>query len=59
MGLTQSELAFLVGVTRQTINKIEAGDYNPTVRLALALAEALSTPMDQLFYLEEEEDERS
>lgn len=51
-GLTQTELADLVGVTRQTIHKIETYDYNPTVRLALDLARVLATDIGHLFWLD-------
>lgn len=52
-GLTQAELALSCGVTRQTIGLIEAGRYNPTVRLALLIARTVSKRIDQLFWLEE------
>lgn len=39
--LSQQELADLVGVSRQTINAIEKGDYNPTIRLCLAICHVL------------------
>ncbi|WP_320966641.1 helix-turn-helix transcriptional regulator, partial [Enterocloster bolteae] len=41
MDLSQEELAELVGVTRQTIGMIEAGKYNPTLNLCLAICKAL------------------
>ncbi len=53
-GLTQEELAELVGVTRQTIGLIEAGKYNPTVKLCLLLGKSLSKSLDDIFWLEEE-----
>jgi putative transcriptional regulator len=49
-GLTQTELADLVGVTRQTIGLIEAGGYNPTLNLCLKLARATGKTLDQLFW---------
>ncbi len=52
--LTQSQLADMVGVSRQTINYIEQGTYCPSTKLALQLAKALNTKVDDLFYLEEE-----
>jgi len=52
-GLTQAELARSCGVTRQTIGLIEAGRYNPTVRLALLIARTVGKHIDQLFWLEE------
>ncbi len=53
-GLTQSDLADGVGVTRQTIIAIERGGYTPSVLLALRLAAALAVPVGELFWLEEE-----
>lgn len=51
--MTQQELADRVGVTRQTILSIEKGNYNPSVELALALARALGTTVEELFELED------
>jgi putative transcriptional regulator len=51
-GLTQEELADLVGVTRQTIGLIEAGKYNPTLKLCLLLANATDKSLDELFGIE-------
>lgn len=51
--LSQAQLAALVAVTRQTIIAIERGDYNPSVKLALQLANALNTSVENLFELEE------
>jgi putative transcriptional regulator len=48
-GLTQAELARDAGVTRQTVVAVEAGDYAPSVYLALALARRLGTTVEQLF----------
>ena len=52
--LSQQQLAELVGVSRQTINAIEQGDYNPTIRLCIAICRALDKTLDQLFWEEEE-----
>lgn len=52
--LTQSELGSKVNVTRQTIAFIEKGEFTPSVGLALKLAEALDTPIQDLFWLEKE-----
>ena len=52
--LSQQQLAELVGVSRQTINAIEKGDYNPTIRLCIAICRALDKTLDQLFWEEEE-----
>ena len=48
-GLTQAELARDVGVTRQTIVAVEAGDYAPSVYLALAVASRLGATVEALF----------
>lgn len=47
--LSQQQLADLVGVSRQTINAIELGNYNPTIRLCLALCRVLGKTLDELF----------
>lgn len=48
--LSQEELAKLVGVTRQTIGMIETGDYNPSLRLCIAICRALDKTLDELFW---------
>ncbi|EHO16687.1 hypothetical protein HMPREF9623_01386 [Stomatobaculum longum] len=48
--LSQQELADLVGVSRQTVNAIEKGYYNPTIRLCLAICHALDKTLDELFW---------
>lgn len=48
--LSQDDLAKLVGVSRQTINSIEKGDYNPTIKLCLAICKALDKTLDELFW---------
>ncbi len=52
--LTQLELANQVGVTRQTIGLIEAGKYNPTLKLCLMLARATDKRLDELFWIKGE-----
>ena len=49
-GLSQSALAELVGVSRNTISSIETGQFNPTAKLALVLCIALDKKFEQLFY---------
>ena len=49
LDMSQQQLADAVGVTRQTINAIERGDYNPTIRLCLAFCRVLGTTLDVLF----------
>lgn len=50
--LTQQQLADIVGVSRQTINAIEKGEYNPTIRLCVAICKALGRTLDELFWEE-------
>lgn len=50
--LSQGELATLVGVTRQTIGMIETGDYNPSLKLCIAICQALDKTLDELFWEE-------
>ena len=52
MDLSQESLAQMVGVSRQTINAIEKGDYNPTIKLCLAICHALNKTLDELFWEE-------
>lgn len=52
--LSQQQLADMVSVSRQTINAIEKGDYNPTIHLCIAICRALDKTLDQLFWEEEE-----
>ncbi|MEE8817038.1 MAG: helix-turn-helix transcriptional regulator [Lachnospiraceae bacterium] len=52
--LSQQQLADLVGVSRQTINAIEKGDYNPTIRLCIAICKVLDKTLDDLFWDNEE-----
>ena len=49
-GLSQSELAKLVGVSRNTISSIETGQFNPTAKLALILCIALDKKFEEIFY---------
>jgi putative transcriptional regulator len=47
--MTQAQLAEAVGVSRQTVNALEAGNYAPSVYLALRVAAVLSTTVEDLF----------
>jgi putative transcriptional regulator len=58
MDLSQEDLANAVGVTRQTINMIEKGNYNPSLNLCIAICKALNKTLDQLFW-EEESNEKN
>ena len=49
-GLSQTQLAELVGVSRNTISSIETGQFNPTAKLALILCIALDMKFEELFY---------
>ena len=49
-GMSQSALAELVGVSRNTISSIETGQFNPTAKLALVLCIALDKKFEELFY---------
>jgi putative transcriptional regulator len=51
-GISQTDLAKSIGVSRQTINMIENGDYNPTVALCLKICKALDKTLDELFWEE-------
>lgn len=52
-GLSQADLARTVGVTRQTIGLIEAGGYNPTLNLCVAICKALRVTLNDLFWEDE------
>lgn len=49
-GLSQNQLAELVGVSRNTISSIETGQFSPTAKLALILCTALDKKFEELFY---------
>ncbi len=50
LDMSQGELAEKVGVTRQTIGMIEAGDYNPTLHLCIKICKVLGKTLDELFW---------
>lgn len=52
-GLSQMQLAEMVGVSRNTISSIETGQFNPTAKLALILCIALDKKFEEIFYFEE------
>ena len=53
-GLSQQELADRIGVSRQTINAIEKGDYNPTIKLCIGICRVLGLTLNDLFWEETE-----
>ena len=48
--MSQGWLADKVGVTRQTINSIESGNYNPTINLCISICKVLGKTLDELFW---------
>ena len=50
LNMSQQQLADAVGVSRQTINAIEKGDYNPTIKLCIAICKVLGRTLDDLFW---------
>ncbi len=52
--ISQDQLAVSIGVTRQTINLIEAGNYNPSLKLCLDICYQLNVTLDQIFWRENE-----
>lgn len=57
--ISQAELAEKVGVSRQTINAIERGDYSPSVVLALKIASFFDKTVENIFQLEDSDWQRS
>ncbi len=54
-GLKQADLADLVNIRRETIGRLEQGQYCPSLRLAMDLAKALDTTVEDLFSFDDEE----
>ncbi len=52
LDLSQQDLADRVGVSRQTINSIEKGDYNPTIKLCILICKELGRSLDDIFWEE-------
>lgn len=50
LDMSQQALAEKVGVSRQTINAIEKGDYNPTIKLCISICQVLGKTLDELFW---------
>ncbi len=57
VNMSQTELAKQVGVTRQTIGLIEAGEFNPSIRLCNRICRALGVTLNDLFWEETEHEE--
>lgn len=55
--MTQKELAQAVGISRQTMNAIESGEYNPTIKLCRRICRILGKGLDDLFWEDEENEE--
>ena len=55
--MTQKALAEAVGISRQTMNAIEQGEFNPTIRLCRAICRARGKTLDDLFWEEESSNE--
>ena len=55
--MSQEDLAKAVNVSRQTINAIEKGDYNPTINLCIAICKALGVTLNDLFWGDEADGE--
>jgi putative transcriptional regulator len=53
LDMTQKDLAEAVGISRQTMNAIEQGEYNPTIKLCRAICKVLGKTLDDLFWEEE------
>ena len=56
--MSQTELAKKAGVTRQTIGLIEAGEFNPSINLCIAICKALGVTLNDLFWEEDENEEK-
>lgn len=56
--MSQKDLAEAVGVTRQTINAIENGDYNPSINLCIAICKVLGKTLDQIFWEDKDDAEK-
>ena len=55
LDMSQTELAQKAGVTRQTIGLIESGEFNPSIKLCIAICKALGVTLNDLFWEENEE----
>jgi putative transcriptional regulator len=53
VGMSQGELADLVGVTRQTINATEAGKYSPSLEVAFRISRVFGVTLEDIFFFDE------
>ena len=53
LNMSQTELANKAGVTRQTIGLIESGEFNPSIKLCIAICQALNCTLNDLFWEDE------
>ena len=58
LDMSQTELAQRSGVTRQTIGLIESGDFNPSIKLCIAICRALGVTLNDIFWEDEENEEK-
>ena len=58
LDMSQKDLAEAVQVSRQTIHAIEKGDYNPTIKLCLSICHVLGKTLDELFWEDDENEEK-
>ncbi len=59
IGVNQSQMGAMVGVSRQTISQIERGDYSPSVSLALRIAKVCGVTVEDIFTYEEEQSDET
>ena len=58
LNMSQTELAQKAGVTRQTIGLIESGEFNPSIRLCIAICRALGVTLNDIFWEENDDEEK-
>lgn len=58
IGISQTELGKLCGVSRQTVSSIERGEYHPSIVVALKIAEVFNKSVEEVFWWKEFEDEK-
>ena len=58
MDLTQKDVAESLGISRQTVNAIEKGDYNPSINLCISICKLLGKTLDDLFWEDKKYDKK-